>query len=64
MAGWPSTRESRSRRLSDTPILVGRNFDEGLSFTRVRTATEYAAGVREGYGPFADRLLAAYRARG
>jgi para-nitrobenzyl esterase len=64
MAGWPSTRESRSRRLNDTPILVGYNSDEGLSFTRVGTAAEYAAGVRERYGPFADRLLAAYRAAG
>jgi len=64
MAGWPSTRESRSRRFNDTPILVGCNSDEGLSFTRVRTAAEYAAGVRERYGPFADRLLAAYLAAG
>jgi para-nitrobenzyl esterase len=51
-------------RFNDTPILVGINSDEGLSFTRVKTATEYAAGVRERYGPFADRLLAAYPAAG
>ena len=51
-------------RFNDTPILVGYNSDEGLSFTRVKTATEYAAGVRERYGPFADRLLAAYPAAG
>ena len=51
-------------RFNDTPILVGYNSDEGLSFTRVKTAAEYAAGVRERYGPFADRLLAAYPADG
>jgi para-nitrobenzyl esterase len=51
-------------RFTDTPILVGYNSDEGLSFTRVRKAEEYAAGVRERYGPFADRLLAAYPAAG
>ena len=51
-------------RFNDTPILVGYNSDEGLSFTRVKTADEYAAAVRERYGPFADRLLAAYPAEG
>ena len=35
-----------------------------MSFTRVKKAEEYAAGVRERYGPFADRLLAAYPAAG
>jgi para-nitrobenzyl esterase len=53
-----------SGRFNDTPILVGFNSDEGLSFTRVKTAAEYAAGVRERYGPFADRLLAAYPSAG
>jgi para-nitrobenzyl esterase len=47
-------------RFNDTPILVGYNSDEGLSFTRVRTPEDYIAGVRERYGPFADRLLEAY----
>ena len=51
-------------RFNDTPILVGYNSDEGLSFTRVKTAGEYEEGVRERYGPFADRLLAAYPAAG
>jgi para-nitrobenzyl esterase len=49
-----------ARRFNDTPILVGYNSDEGLTFTRVRTSEEYVAGVRARYGPFADRLLAAY----
>jgi para-nitrobenzyl esterase len=47
-------------RFNDTPILVGYNSDEGLSFTRIKKAEEYVAGVRERYGPFADRLIAAY----
>jgi len=47
-------------QFNDTPILVGYNSDEGLSFTRVRTSEDYVAGVRERYGPFADRLLEAY----
>lgn len=51
-------------RFNDTPILVGYNSDEGLSFTRVKTADEFIAGVRERYGPFADRLLAAYPTAG
>ncbi len=49
-----------SGRFNDTPILVGYNSDEGLSFTRVETADEYVASVRGRYGPFAGRLLAAY----
>jgi para-nitrobenzyl esterase len=49
-------------RFNDTSILVGYNSDEGLSFTRARTAEEYVAGVRARYGPFADRLLEAYPA--
>jgi para-nitrobenzyl esterase len=53
-----------SRRFNDTPILVGYNSDEGLSFTRVKTAAEYAVGVRERYGTFGDRLLAAYPTAG
>jgi para-nitrobenzyl esterase len=53
-----------ARQFNDTPILVGYNSDEGLSFTRVKTSTEYVAGVRERYGPFAGRLIQAYPAAG
>jgi len=49
-------------RFSDTPILVGYNSDEGLSFPAGRTPDEYIADVKKRYGPFADRLLAAYPA--
>lgn len=51
-------------KFNDTPVLVGYNSDEGLSFTRVKTAAEYAAGVRQRYGPFADELLKAYPTSG
>ena len=49
-------------RFNDTPILVGYNSDEGLSFSPGRTPEEYIANVKKRYGPFADRLLAAYPA--
>ena len=47
-------------RYNDTPILVGYNSDEGLSFTRVDTPEAFIDGVRERFGPFADRMLAEY----
>ncbi len=47
-------------RFNDTPILVGYNSDEGLSFSHDKTPNDYIAGVRKRYGPFADRLLEAY----
>lgn len=45
---------------NDTPILVGYNSDEGLSFPGGRTPDEHIPAVRERYGPFADDLLEAY----
>lgn len=51
-------------RYNDVAVLIGYNSDEGLSFSREKTAEEYAAGVRLRYGPFADALLAAYPADG
>jgi len=47
-------------RFNDTPILIGYNSDEGLSFSPAHTPDEYIATVKKRYGPFADRLLAAY----
>jgi len=47
-------------KYNDVPILVGYNSDEGLSFAREKDAAEYAANVKKRYGPFADRLIAAY----
>jgi len=49
-------------KYNDTPILVGYNSDEGLSFLRVNTPEEYIASVRERYGKFAEALIKAYPA--
>jgi para-nitrobenzyl esterase len=43
-------------------ILVGYNSDEGLSFSYDKTPAEYVANVKKRYGPFAEKLLAAYPA--
>lgn len=47
-------------RYNETPILVGYNSDEGLTFTRVNTPEAYIESTRERYGPFADQLLELY----
>jgi para-nitrobenzyl esterase len=48
-------------RFNDTPILVGYNSDEGASFSPPQqTPQQYIAGVKERYGPFAEKLLNAY----
>lgn len=47
-------------KFNDVAILVGYNSDEGLSFSREKTAAEFIANVEKRYGPFAVRLLAAY----
>lgn len=45
---------------NDTPILVGYNSDEGLSFTRTNDPKEFKKEVKQRYGKFADDLLKAY----
>lgn len=47
-------------KYNDTPILVGYNSDEGLSFSPPKTPEDYMAGVRTRYGKFADDLIKAY----
>jgi para-nitrobenzyl esterase len=49
-----------AKKYNDTPILVGYNSDEGASFSPPKTPEDYIAGVKARYGPFAERLLAAY----
>ncbi len=49
-------------KYNDVAILVGYNSDEGLSFWPPRTSDQYMAGVKDRYGPFADKLIAAYPA--
>jgi para-nitrobenzyl esterase len=47
-------------RYNDTPILVGYNSDEGLSFQPPKTPEDYIESVKSRFGPFADSLLKAY----
>ena len=49
-------------KYNDVDILVGYNSDEGLSFAHEKTPAEYRAAVELRYGPFAEKLLAAYPA--
>jgi para-nitrobenzyl esterase len=49
-------------KYNDVPILVGYNSDEGASFWPARTTEDHIAGVKTRYGPFAERLIAAYPA--
>jgi para-nitrobenzyl esterase len=49
-----------SGQYNDVAILVGYNSDEGLSFSRERTPGEFRANVEKRFGPFAEKLLAAY----
>jgi para-nitrobenzyl esterase len=47
-------------KYNDTPILVGYNSDEGLSFSPPKTPEDYINGVKTRYGKFADDLIKAY----
>ena len=47
-------------KFNDTPILVGYNSDEGVSFRPPKTPEEYTDGVKIRYGNFADDLIKAY----
>lgn len=49
-----------SGRYNDVPVLMGYNSDEGATFGVPPSQAAYVASVRERYGPFAGRLLAAY----
>jgi para-nitrobenzyl esterase len=49
-----------AKRYNDVPVLIGYNSDEGLSFTPPKTPEEYIANVKSRFGPFADKLIAAY----
>jgi para-nitrobenzyl esterase len=44
----------------DVPVLIGYNSDEGATFGAPASQAAYVDGVRQRYGPFADKLLAAY----
>jgi para-nitrobenzyl esterase len=68
--GWPITdgwvipddqyRLYEAGKYHDVPVLIGYNSDEGASFGPPPSQQAYVDGVRQRYGQFADRLLAAY----
>jgi para-nitrobenzyl esterase len=49
-----------AKRYNDVPVLIGYNSDEGLSFSPPRTPEEYITNVKSRFGPFSDKLIAAY----
>jgi para-nitrobenzyl esterase len=49
-------------RFNETPILIGINSDEGVSFSPPAQLKPFVDQTRARYGPFADKLLAAYPA--
>jgi para-nitrobenzyl esterase len=67
---WPITdgwvipddqyRLYEAKRYADVPVLLGYNSDEGATFGAPASQQAYLESVRQRYGTFADRLLAAY----
>jgi para-nitrobenzyl esterase len=51
-----------AKAFNDTPILVGYNSDEGLSFSRFASPQSYIDATKKRYDGFADALLQAYPA--
>ncbi|MES2797971.1 MAG: carboxylesterase family protein [Bacteroidota bacterium] len=47
-------------KYNKTPILIGYNSDEGLSFQPPKTPKDYIEGTQKRYGKFADELIKAY----
>jgi para-nitrobenzyl esterase len=47
-------------RYNDVPVLIGYNSDEGASFGAPASQSAYVESVRQRYGQYADKLLAAY----
>jgi len=67
---WPVTdgwvipddqfRLYQAGRYNDVPVLIGYNSDEGATFGVPASQSAYVHSVRERYGQFADKVLAAY----
>jgi para-nitrobenzyl esterase len=49
-----------AKQYNDVPVLIGYNSDEGQSFSPPATPEDYIANVKSRFGPFADKLIAAY----
>jgi para-nitrobenzyl esterase len=51
----------QAKKFNDTPVLIGTNSDEGSLFVQPGvTAASFVKLVRDGFGPHADAILAAY----
>ncbi len=51
----------QTKRFHDTPILIGTNSDEGITFVQGATQpAAFEAAIRAGYGDRADTILKAY----
>jgi para-nitrobenzyl esterase len=51
-----------SGHYNQTPVLIGSNADEGALFVAKTTAAAFESSVHDGYGAYADKILAAYPA--
>lgn len=49
-----------SKKYNDVAVLIGYNSDEGLSFSPPKTPEAYVESVKSRFGPFSDKLIAAY----
>jgi para-nitrobenzyl esterase len=49
-----------AKRYNDTPVLIGTNSDEGALFVPFAKADAYQKTIHEGYGDYANKILAAY----
>ncbi|MGP0074652.1 MAG: carboxylesterase/lipase family protein [Bryobacteraceae bacterium] len=49
-----------AKRFNDTAVLIGTNSDEGALFVPFAKADAYQKQIHDGYGGYADKILAAY----
>ena len=47
-------------KFNDTPVLVGYNSDEGLSFVRAQDPQQFIDGMNQRFGVFSSKLIDAY----
>jgi len=64
MDGWVIAGDQyklyEAGQYNDVPVLTGYNSDEGATFGSPKSQEAYVQSVRERYGQFADKILAAY----
>ena len=70
LSNWPivdgyvipddQVRLYEAKKYHDVAVLIGYNSDEGQSFSPPATPEAYVANVKSRFGPYADKLIAAY----